>query len=326
MASLSDNLLVATILLYAAAMLAYGVEYAFGARAIRKASAKVLATVGGGSTVPDAPVSPPVGGEVVDQSRIPLVAGRIGVILNAVGLAAHVGTLITRAIAAGRVPWGNMYEYAITVCFVAMVAWLVVLTRQRSVRHLGAFVMLPVVLLLGLAGTVLYTPVVPLVPALNSYWLWIHVSAATMASGIYLVGFVSSAMYLIRYYYDKRFLAGRSVSFPLTLGPRLPAADTLERTTFRVIAFAFPIWTFAIMAGAIWAEAAWSRYWGWDPKETWSFIAWVTYAAYLHARSTTGWKGPKAAWIAVVGWATMMMNLFGVNLVISGLHSYAGLQ
>ncbi|WP_279580689.1 cytochrome c biogenesis protein CcsA [Fodinicola feengrottensis] len=100
----------------------------------------------------------------------------------------------------------------------------------------------------------------------------------------------------------------------------------LERTTFRVIAFAFPIWTFAIMAGAIWAEAAWSRYWGWDPKETWSFIAWVVYAAYLHARSTTGWKGPKAAWIAMVGWGVMMMNLFGVNLVISGLHSYAGLQ
>ncbi|WP_222853708.1 c-type cytochrome biogenesis protein CcsB [Fodinicola acaciae] len=327
-ASLSDNLLVATILTYVAAMLAYGVEYAFGARASRKAApAKVLAGVGGGS-VEEAPVSPPVGADVTAQpsSPIPSNAGRIAVVVTILGGALHVATLVTRAIAADRVPWGNMYEYALTVCFVAVVAWLVVLTRQRSVRHLGVFVMLPVVLLLGLAGTVLYTPVVPLVPALNSYWLWIHVSAATIASGIFMTGFAASALYLIRYYFEKRTLAGKSLSFPLTLGPRLPSAEALERTTFRVIAFAFPIWTFAIICGAIWAEAAWSRYWGWDPKETWAFISWVVYAAYLHARSTTGWKGPKSAWIAVIGWGTMMMNLFGVNLVISGLHSYAGLQ
>ncbi|WP_279580688.1 hypothetical protein [Fodinicola feengrottensis] len=145
MASLSDNLLVATILFYAGAMLAYGVEYAFGARASRKSSAKVLATVGGGATVADAPVSPPVGGAVTEPSPLPRIAGQIGVVLNIVGVATHVATLITRAIAAGRVPWGNMYEYAITVCFVAMVAWLVVLTRQRSIRHIGAFVMLPIV-------------------------------------------------------------------------------------------------------------------------------------------------------------------------------------
>jgi cytochrome c-type biogenesis protein CcsB len=177
------------------------------------------------------------------------------------------------------------------------------------------------VILLGIDGMRLYTSVAPLVPALNSYWLKIHVTAAVTASGTFLVGFVVAAMTLIRMGYD----AGRT-SFPFTLGDRLPEADRLERLTFRVHAFAFPIWTFAIMCGAIWAEAAWGRYWGWDPKETWSFIAWVIYAGYLHARATPSVKRWVATVIAVVGWVAMMVNLFGVNLVISGLHSYAGVK
>jgi cytochrome c-type biogenesis protein CcsB len=280
-------------------------------------------------SLPEAPVSPggPAGRTVPDRSPLDYVGG-LAVVLTVIGALVHVGVLVTRGIAAGRVPWGNMYEFAISVCLIAVVAWLVVLTRPKrvAVRHLGAFVMLPVVLLLGLAGTVLYTRVAPLVPALNSYWLKIHVSAAAIATGVFLVGFATGVLYLIRDAYDRAVAAGRVARFPASLGARLPAAEGLERTTFRVTAFAFPIWTFAIIAGAIWAEAAWSRYWGWDPKETWAFISWVVYAAYLHARATAGWRGRRAVWIVVLGWATMMVNLFGVNLVITGLHSYAGLQ
>jgi cytochrome c-type biogenesis protein CcsB len=219
------------------------------------------------------------------------------------------------------VPWGNMYEFVLAVTLVGAVAWLIVLSRRPNLRHLGLFVALTEVLLLGLDGMVLYIRVGPLVPALNSYWLKVHVTAAILASGIFLVGFVAAAMYLIRSGYDR----GKR-NFPYTLGPRVPAAESLERLTFRLHAFAFPVWTFAVTAGAIWAEAAWGRYWGWDPKETWAFISWVVYAGYLHARATPSVKRSTATWIAVFGWGTMMMNLFGVNLFISGLHSYSGLN
>jgi cytochrome c-type biogenesis protein CcsB len=228
---------------------------------------------------------------------------------------------VTRGLAAHRVPWGNMYEFVLAVTLVGATAWLVVLARRPSIRPLGLFVTLTLVILLGVDGMRLYTNAGPLVPALNSYWLKIHVTAAITASGILLVGFVVAALTLVRTGYD----AGRT-RFPYSLGDRLPASDGLERLTFRLHAFAFPIWTFAIICGAIWAEAAWGRYWGWDPKETWAFIAWVIYAGYLHARATPSVKRTVATWIAVLGWAAMMVNLFGVNLFISGLHSYAGVK
>jgi cytochrome c-type biogenesis protein CcsB len=334
LATLSDQLLVGTILLYSAAMLAYAVEYSFGGRGtVARAAAPGQVLVGaGGPEVADPAGIVPV--ERPERSSGPAARiGWIAVALTVVGAVSHAGVLVARGLAADRVPWGNMYEFAVSVCLIAVCAWLFVVARQsrvvggrQPVRHLGAFVMLPVVLLLGLAGTVLYTRVGPLVPALNSYWLKIHVSAAAIATGIFLVSFATGVLYLLRESYDRTTAAGRTPRFPATLGRRLPDADVLERTTFRVTAFAFPIWTFAVIAGAIWAEAAWSRYWGWDPKETWAFISWVVYAAYLHARATAGWRGRRAVWISVLGWVTMMVNLFGVNLVITGLHSYAGLQ
>ena len=231
----------------------------------------------------------------------------------------YVATLVTRGLAAHRVPWGNMYEFVLAVCLVGAVAWVVTLFARPTLRHLGLFVTLLLIVLLGVAGMNLYTKAGPLVPALNSYWLKIHVSAAATASGLLLFGFVVAVLTLLRTGYD----AGKA-GFPFSLGQRLPAAEALERLTFRMHALAFPIWTFAIICGAIWAEAAWGRYWGWDPKETWSFISWVVYAGYLHARATPSVKRTTATWIAVAGWATMVINLYGVNLVISGLHSYAG--
>jgi cytochrome c-type biogenesis protein CcsB len=338
MAALSDQLLVVTILAYLAAMLGYAAEYSFGHRgAVARVADRELVTVGAATAVParaDQGVVAPdpsefdgVRGEpeLLDrrerERRNTELAGRIAVGLTGLGALAHVGTLVSRGIAAGRVPWGNMYEFVLTVCLVGVVSWLVLLSRRPMARHLGLYVTLVLVVLLGFAGMRLYTKAAPLVPALNSYWLKIHVTAAATASGILLVGFLAAALFLLRTGYDN----GRR-RFPFTLAERLPAAEGLERLTFRIHAFAFPIWTLAIICGAIWAESAWGRYWGWDPKETWSFIAWVVYAGYLHARATPSVKRVWATWLAVLGWLTMMVNLYGVNLVISGLHSYAGVK
>lgn len=245
--------------------------------------------------------------------------GRTGVSLTVLGAGLHLAMLLVRGIAAQRVPWGNMYEFTAAICLVAVVAWLFVLRRRPELRPLGAFLLLPVVILMFLGGTVLYTQTGPVVPALRSFWLVIHVSAAVIASGILLLAGVASVLYLLRRVHenDPARMAWTS---------RLPAADVLDRVAYRATAIAFPIWTFAVITGAIWAEASWGRYWGWDPKETTAFIAWIVYACYLHARSTAGWRGPRAAVINVVGFAVMIFNLFFINLVVAGLHSYAGVS
>jgi cytochrome c-type biogenesis protein CcsB len=193
-----------------------------------------------------------------------------------------------------------------------------------------------VVLYLGLAGTVLYTKVGPLVPALNSYWIKIHVVAAITASGAFLVSGVVTVLYLLKDRWERRTAVGlgpgtaAAMEFERNRGGGLvgwlPAAENLDRLAYRIIAFAFPVWTFAVIAGAIWAEQAWSRYWGWDPKETWSFITWLAYAAYLHARATAGWRGRRAAVLSLVGVGCLMVDYYVVNTVITGLHSYAGVS
>jgi len=253
--------------------------------------------------------------------------GLLGLALTTLGLLVHAGSVLLRGFAAHRVPWGNMYEFSSAVGVVAVAVFLIVLIRQPQLRYLGMFVMLPVIILMFLAGTVLYAKAAPLVAALRSYWLAIHVTAAILATGIFMVSFVATVLYLVRDRWDRMVAAGRQPTrFPATLGWRLPEAEVLDRVAYRTVAFGFPIWTFGIIAGAIWAEAAWARYWGWDPKETWAFIAWVIYACYLHARATAGWRGSKAAWINLLAFGAMIFNLFVVNIVISGLHSYAGLS
>jgi cytochrome c-type biogenesis protein CcsB len=260
-------------------------------------------------------------------------AGRLAVALTLVGWALHIGSVATRGLAAGRVPWGNMYEFSSMICLIAVTTFLALLVRQ-SVRWLGVFVMLPVVLYLGYAGTKLYVAAGPLVPALNSYWLKIHVMAAIVSSGVFLVSAVVTVLYLVKDRWENRLAevaAGRAEASTAMrrrggIVMRLPSSAALDTLTYRVIAFAFPIWTFAIIAGAIWAEAAWGRYWGWDPKETWSFITWVIYAAYLHARATGGWRGRRAAAVSLLGFSALFVDYYLVNLVISGLHSYAGVK
>jgi cytochrome c-type biogenesis protein CcsB len=219
-----------------------------------------------------------------------------------------------------------MYEFSAVVGAAAVIAYLVVLVRLPQVRYLGMFLLFPVVVLLFLAGTVLYAPAAPLVPALRSYWIAIHVTTISIGTGIFMVSFVATVLYLIRRRWEIAIEAGRTPSrFPVTLGGRMPSTEVLDRMAYRTVAFGFPVYTFGIIAGAIWAEAAWGRYWGWDPKETWAFITWVVYAAYLHARATAGWRGTAAARVNMLAFATMIFNFFIINMVVSGLHSYAGL-
>jgi len=346
LAHLSDTLFTTAIAGYSVALLSYCAEYAFGRRgrvaetSLAQTSpvdeSAVLAPAGVGEgervaaasgTAGTATVGAEPGGPAAAVGARPERFGRIAVALTAVGLLLHAGSLLLRGIAVDRAPWGNMYEFSSAVGAVAVAAYLVVLVRQPLARHLGMFVMLPVIVLMFLAGTVLYAKAGALVPALRSYWLAIHVSAAIIATGIFLVSCVATVLYLVRERWDRSVAAGRQPTrFPVALGGRLPAAALLDRVAYRTVAFGFPIWTFAIIAGAIWAEAAWGRYWGWDPKETWAFVAWVCYAAYLHARATAGWRGVKAARINLLAFGTMTFNFFVVNIVISGLHSYAGLR
>ncbi len=315
---LGDGLLLATVVVYALAMLGYAGEQASrkARRAVTsvRASSQVLVGAGGPS------VSLPAETVTVERASR---SGRFAIALTACGWAVHVLSLVFRGFAAHRVPWGNMYEFSSAVALVAVSFFLVLVARGRVERALGAFVMLPVVLYLGLASSVLYTAAGPLVPALNSYWIKIHVAAAIMASGSFLLSGVVALLYLLRSRYDAQLTARRTPHFPVSLGAQLPTAPVLDRVSYSVIAFAFPVWTFAIIAGGIWAESAWGRYWGWDPKETWSFITWVLYAGYLHARATAGWKGKKAAWVAVAAAGALIVDYYVVNIFVVGLHSYA---
>ncbi|HEV7900154.1 MAG TPA: c-type cytochrome biogenesis protein CcsB [Planosporangium sp.] len=325
----SNQLLVVAVLAYLTAMIAYAAEFAFGsrgavARVATRSRERELVTVGAGAAVAGSgdDASPGSAGTTPAQpgGRAALI-GRFAVALTIVGYLAHLATIVTRGLAAHRVPWGNMYEFVLVVCFVGATAWLVLLASRPMVRPLGMFVTLALIVMLFIDGLRLYTTAGPLMPALNSYWLKIHVTAASTASGVLLVGFVAAALTLIR----SRYESGTR-RYPNSLASRLPDAQALERLTFRVHAFAFPIWTFAIICGAIWAREAWTSYWTWDPKETWSFISWVIYAGYLHARATPSVKRNVATWLAVLGWATMMINLFAINLWVTGMHSYAGVK
>ncbi|NQU36676.1 MAG: c-type cytochrome biogenesis protein CcsB [Actinobacteria bacterium] len=232
--------------------------------------------------------------------------------------------VITRGFSAGRVPWGNMYEFSISSALAVAIVFLI-LSLRRDIRWLGMFVVGAVLLTLGAAVTILYTDSAQLVPALKSFWLVIHVLAAIICAGAFTVGAGFTVAYLIRDRAEKKAAAG-GTTVTGWFSSRVPNADRLDASAYRINAFVFPLWTFAVIAGAIWAENAWGRYWGWDPKETWAFITWVIYAGYLHARATAGWRGRKAAVIGLLGFVAFLINYFGVNFFATGLHSYAGVS
>ena len=325
LAGLSNNLMYSAMAVYAGAMYCYAAELAFGSplrRAVAPAAAELreLASVGappayGGAT------TAPIGPDDDEAARLARAdrTGRIAVSLTVLAFLLHLSAVVCRGIAAQRPPWGNMYEFSTTGALAVTAVFLVLLSR-RPVRYLGTFVILPVLLTLGLAVSVLYTESAQLVPALKSVWLVIHVSAAIISSGILTIGFAQSVCFLVQDRRERVPVEQRGPSFM----DRLPSAAALDRAAYKMHAFAYPIWTFAIIAGAIWAENAWGRYWGWDPKETWAFITWMVYTAYLHARATAGWKGRPAAYLAGLGYATFLFNYLVVNIWLVGFHSYAG--
>ena len=242
-------------------------------------------------------------------------AARVATALTILGTAVLFIAILARGLSAGRVPWSNMYEFSITGSFAFALAYLFTL-RKYDLRWLGIFVTFAVLITLGSAITLLYRPTAPLVPALKSTWLVIHVSAAIICGGVFLLANVIAATYLILEKYGDNRPAW---------AVKIPSLDVLDLLSYRLIAFVFPLWTFAVIAGAIWAESAWGRYWGWDPKETWAFITWVGYAAYLHARVTVGWKGRKAAWLCLIAGSTFLFNYIWVNVWGTGKHTYSGL-
>jgi cytochrome c-type biogenesis protein CcsB len=249
---------------------------------------------------------------------------RAGVALSSVGVVAHTVAVITRGLAVHRAPWGNMYEFVTALTCVAAIFFLFVMIRYRA-WSLGVFVMGAVVVALGLAETLIYTAAGQLVPALQSYWLDIHVTAMTLATGIFFVAAVLGTVYLIVDRYNRRVAAGQAEPGHGIIR-RLPTIEQIDRLTYRTIMFGFPVWTFGVIAGAIWADQAWGRYWGWDPVETWAFITWVLYAAFLHARATAGWRGRRAHYIQLLGFTSLMFNILVVQVFIAGLHSYAGVS
>jgi cytochrome c-type biogenesis protein CcsB len=314
LARYSDWAFTSSVVVLVGALLLLAFELAYTRS--RRADERELVAAGGvgaDSAVP---------GVVVDAPKRALDerSGKAGLALVYVGIGLLLVCIVLRGLATARVPWGNMYEFINLTCFSGLVAAAIVLRRPQY-RALWVFVLVPVLILLTVSGRWLYTNAAPVMPALQSYWLPIHVSVVSLGSGVFLVAGVASILFLLKM---SRF-ASPDADGPLArILARVPDAQTLDRIAYRTTIFAFPVFGFGVIFGAIWAEEAWGRYWGWDPKETMAFIAWVVYAAYLHARSTAGWRDRKAAWINVAGFVAMVFNLFFINLVTVGLHSYAG--
>lgn len=255
----------------------------------------------------------------------------IGVTLgNGVAVASagiHAASLILRWITAGHAPYTNMYEYSSLFAWLAVLASLAIYLIYR-IKSIGGFATAIAVLLMG-SGWLLYSEPGPLVPALKSFWLDLHVFTMVLSSGVFSLAFVFGALYMLK---ERKLRLmqvategnphARSARKGKSFLDKMPALDSLDSLSFDTIKFAFPIWTFGIIAGAIWAEEAWGRYWGWDPKETWSLITWFVYAGYLHARVTAGWRGYRSALLATLGFISLLITYYAVNLWIAGLHSY----
>nr|WP_243400021.1 c-type cytochrome biogenesis protein CcsB [Arthrobacter glacialis] len=249
------------------------------------------------------------------------VVARVAVALTVVAVVVQGIAVVLRGAAAGRVPWGNMYEFCTTGSFAVVVVFLLVLTR-RDLRFLGTFVIGLVMVMIVAAHVSFYTPVGHLVPALQSYWLIIHVSIAVLSSAFFTLTFAMSVLQLFQARREASIAAGKKDKFVVMR--LVPTALSLENLSYRINGIAFVGWTVTVMFGSIWAEKAWGRFWGWDTKEVWSFVIWVVYAGYLHARATKGWTGTRAAWLSIVGYLCVVFNFTIVNMYFSGLHSYAG--
>jgi cytochrome c-type biogenesis protein CcsB len=320
---LSNQAIAAAGVMYFLALLAHLVEWSALRTVPIQAAAQrpVEATVAAGSVVSSSPTGQAGSAGRPDESTRFRIAmfGNLALLLTTVGCTAHFVALLGRGLAAGRVPWGNMYEFTISGSFVVVAGYLA-LRKRYGLAWMGPIVTAMVLVLLMVAVLWLYSPVEPLTEALNSPWLVIHVMSAMVATGAFTLGGITSALYLVRARAEKR-----GVATDRGYVARLPQLPTLDRVSYRIHAFAFPVWTFAVLiSGPIWAHQAWSTYWNWDPKEVCAFITWVVYAAYLHARATAGWRGRNAAILALLGVATLWFNFIGINYFsTTSQHSYA---
>ena len=283
-------------------------------RAKAEATDRELVAAGGGGPAPAEPQASQIEGETSGARK----AAGIAWSLTLLGTLLSVAGVALRTLEVHRWPLGNMYEFAIVGCMLTLLAYVAWSTR-RDLRWLGLFVVGPVLLTLGLAITVWYTDASELMPSLRSIWLAIHVTVATLSVALFTIGFSLGILYLVQ----ARLEAAED--HPATFMDRLPDARGLERLTYAIHVVAFPLWTFTLIAGAIWARQAWGAYWQWDPKEVWTFVIWTVYAAYLHARATTGMRRQSAAWIALAGFGCIIINYTVVNIYIVGMHSYSGL-
>ena len=349
LANISNTLIYSAMAVYTLAFFAYIAEWLFGSRSkVARTAAALTTTAKGKGAAPAVTVKTAGGTAVLERPKVFLrsaagardvpdgpgahggdeqgdLYGRIAISLTVLAYLVHLAGVIARAASVERAPWGNMYEFNITFSTVAVGVYLTLLALKKNVRWLGLFLVTTVLLDLGIAVTVLYTASDQLVPALHSYWLYIHVSTAILCGAVFYVGAAGTLLYLFKDSYETKLENGGTPGrFANSVLDRLPSSASLDKFSYRVNAAVFPLWTFTIIAGAIWAESAWGRYWGWDPKETWAFITWVAYACYLHARATAGWKGRKAAYLALIAFGCWLFNYYGVNIFVSGKHSYAG--
>ena len=243
------------------------------------------------------------------------VTARLGFYFTVLAWVLHLGGTVLRGVAAGRVPWANMFEFTLTATAI-IIGVFIFIQFWTDLRFLGAYVTGFVLIFLGVATTDFYVDVIPLPPSLQSYWLVIHVFVASLGTGFFGLGAALSLVQLLQTRRENRGLRAL---------PAVPTPERLESLGYRLTIVGFVFWTFTLMAGAIWADHAWGRYWGWDTKEVWTLIVWVIYAGYIHARATLGWRGSRSATLAIVGFGAVLFNFTIVNIFFKGLHSYSGL-
>ncbi|MCD1287056.1 c-type cytochrome biogenesis protein CcsB [Brevibacterium sp. GP-SGM9] len=329
----SNQLIISAMIVYAVAMIFFAFDL-FGGRELKTTQDKVAATAKVSTvrrtnrkTATTAVLDPP---ETEDDEAAPSTSSstsrakrrrgaRIGTSLLVLAFLLHAAAVITRALSVMRVPWGNMMEYVLTATAITVLVYLTV-NIKKDVRYLGTFVSGGVLLCLGLAITVFYTPAAKLIPALDSYWIAIHVPIAILSTALLYISAILAVFQILKSVHETKDPKW------LRFMHRLPSSVDLERISYTIAAVGFITWTFTLIAGAIWAEVAWSRYWGWDSKEIWTFVVWVIYAAYLHARATRGWGPTKVAVLNLIGIAAVIFNFTVVNVYFNGLHSYSGLD
>lgn len=322
--SLYANLSVySAMVVFTIAMIAFAIDLSGAAplvEAVTPAMQNEPALVGGGPSV-GAPATP-VADDVPERPRKRKAAG-VAMMLTRLGGLLLIAAAAMRGLSVHRPPLGNMFEFALVGCMFVVVVFVAISVR-RDIRWLGLFVIGPVLLTLGLAITVFYTDASELLPSLKSVWLVIHVTVATFSVALFTIAFSVTILHLVQSWLESLDPAGMS-RVKTIVNTALPPSRSLDRTAYGIHVVAFPLWTFTLIAGAIWAEQAWGHYWNWDPKEVWTFVIWVVYAAYLHARATTGWSARSANYLALAGYGCILVNYMVVNVFFVGQHSYSGM-